>query len=430
MKIVIADPTISGLVTIPCMGVLYVAAMLEKGGHDVSVYFRSITDNWDRIGEYVAKENPDLVGVTCLQSLALKDALKTVKEIRNLCDAPIMMGGVHATVRYKEMLTQCPDIDVIALHEAEYTSVDIAHAVEQNEPFSTIKGVAYRDNGTIKVTEKRPFIENLDDLPFPARHLVPLEKFQYSSRGNMITSRGCPFGCVHCCVPAMQGLKFRARSPQNIVAEMRELAEVYNLDYSKFVDDTFSFDKNRIVEICNLLIEDPVDITWGCKVRSDRIDENLLGLLKEAGCVELFYATESASQKTLDLLGKKEKVERLEEAIKLTQKAGIRTAGFVHIALPFETKEEVLKTLQFVEDLNLDRLGIQVMAASPGCKVYDNFAEYGITPLGEDCIPDYEYNPAVLPTIETSELTKEDIIELIMNAVQVMMVVNAKQTHY
>ena len=415
MKVTVVDPATPDVGTVAPLGVMYVAAMLERGGHDVSVHFRSITDNWDRIGEYVAAESPDLIGVACVQSVNITRAMATVKKIRDYCEAPIMMGGVHPTMKYEEVLTQCPEVDVIALHEAEYTVMDIAHAVEYGGSFSTIKGIAYRDNSTVKVTERRPLFTNLDDLPFPARHLVPLEKFEYDSRGNMITSRGCPFACKFCCVSRMHGTAFRARSPQNVVAEMSELVDRFGIDYSKFVDDTFSYNRSRVVEICNLLTKDPIDITWGCNTRADRVDEKLLQTMKEAGCVDIYFGIESASQRILDRVGKNQTVEQVEKAIRLTQREGIKVIGSIVIGLPFETKKEVLKTLQFVESLNLDRLGIQILAPHPGCEIYDDLKEYGITLLNED----YTLQNQITPIIETSELTKEEIVELTMKAIEI-----------
>ncbi|MBU7046829.1 MAG: radical SAM protein [Theionarchaea archaeon] len=422
MKVIVVDPATPDVGTVAPLGVLYVASVLEEAGNEVTIKLRSLSDDWESIGEYVQGEDPDLVGVPCVQSVNINRALNTVKKIRAFCDAPIMMGGIHPTMKYEEVLMECPEIDVIALYEAEYTATDIASALEHGEPLSHVKGIAYTDNGRVKVTEERPFVTDLDSIPFPARHLVPMEKFEPDSRGNMITSRGCPYACAFCCVSRMHGTAFRARTPLNIVKEIKELEDKYDVYYSKFVDDTFSYSLPRVIELCNLLIEESLDHTWGCNTRADRVTSALLRKMKEAGCVDIYFGIESISQKILDIVGKKETTTQVEKAIKLSQEMGIKVTGSIVIGLPFETKQEILETLEFAENLHLDRLGIQVLVPHPGCEIYENLEEYGITLLNED----YTLQNQVTPVIETTELTKEDIIELAMKAVEISRALRAK----
>jgi anaerobic magnesium-protoporphyrin IX monomethyl ester cyclase len=303
------------------------------------------------------------------------------------------------------------------LQEGELTAVDIAHAVEHHTPFSHIPGIVYKDkpNGEIRKTEKRPFLEDLDSLPFPARHLVPLHKFESDSRGNMITSRGCPYACKFCCVSRMHGTAFRARSPENVLAEMRELVDTYDVHYSKFIDDTFSYSRNRVNTLCDLLIAEDIDMTWGCNTRADRVNKPLLSKMKKARCVDIYFGIESVNQHTLDAMGKGQTIQQVKKAITLTQECDIKVTGSIIIGLPFETREDVLRTLQFVEGLHLDRLGIQILAPHPGSDIYDNLKKYGITLLNDDYTLQNQFNPI----IETSELTKEDIIDLTLTALEI-----------
>lgn len=422
MKVVVVEPAKPSVGTVAPLGVLYVAAVLEEAGHTVIVKLRSISQDWNSIGEYVAGENPDLVGIACVQSVNIYNAMETARKIRRECDAPIVMGGIHPTMKYREVLSECPAVDIIALHEAEYTAVDIAEALEHGSSLSGVKGIAYRDNGKIKITERRPFLTDLDSIPFPARHLIPLEQFEPDSRGNMITSRGCPYACAFCCVSGMHGTVFRARSPKNVIEEMRELVDVYDVHYTKFVDDTFSYKVARVVDLCNLLTEESMDITWGCNTRADRVDEKLLAKMKAAGCVDIYFGIESASQRTLDSVGKNQAITQVEKAINLSKKMGIKVTGSIVIGLPFETKEDVLETLKFVESLDLDRLGIQTLVPHPGSLIYDNLEGYGVALLTED----YTLHNQVTPVVETTELTKEDIIELTMKAIEINMALRAK----
>jgi anaerobic magnesium-protoporphyrin IX monomethyl ester cyclase len=426
MKVVMIDSTKSGIATIPTLGVLYVASMVEKAGNEVKVELRSLSDDVEKIGKNVSGEDPELIGISCLHTANMKVLPDIAKSIRNYTDAPIMVGGTHPTIMYEEVLTQCPEIDFVVRGEAELTAVELAKALENNEPLSKVKGIAYRDNGNIIVTEKRPYIADIDTIPFPARHLIPMEKFQPSSRGNMISSRGCPLTCIHCCVPQVYGTAFRARTPQNIITEMKELIDVYDVDYTKFVDDTFGVDRNRVADFCDLLLKENLDISWGAKASAGKLDEHILKKMKEAGCQELFFAIPSSHQKSLDIFGNKAKIDVIERAIKITQKAGIKVTAILFIGLPFETRQDVLETIKFAENLNLTRIGLQLFAPVPGSEVYYNLEKYGITMLKEEDIPHYEFNPVASPVIETTELTKEDIVELAMKAVEIRLGARAK----
>jgi radical SAM superfamily enzyme YgiQ (UPF0313 family) len=175
-------------------------------------------------------------------------------------------------------------------------------------------------------------------------------------------------------------------------------------------------------------MEENLDILWACKASAGKLDEPLLKKMKEAGCQELFFAIPSSHQKTLDIFGNKARIDVIEKAIKLTLKTGIKVTTVLFVGLPFETKQDVLETIKFAENLNLTRIGLQLFAPVPGSEVYYNLEKYGITMLGEEDIPHYEFNPVATPVIETSELTKEDIIELAMKAVEIRLAARSK--HY
>ncbi|MBU7017092.1 MAG: cobalamin B12-binding domain-containing protein [Theionarchaea archaeon] len=426
MKVVMVDSTKSGIATIPSLGVLYVASVMEKAGNEVKVELLSLSDDVEKIGKNVSGEDPELIGISCLHTANMKVIPDIARSIRNYTDAPIMVGGTHPTIMYEDVLKKCPEIDFVVRGEAELTVVELGKALENDEPLSRVKGIAYRDNGNIVATEKRPYIADIDTIPFPARHLIPMEKFKPSSRGNMITSRGCPLSCIHCCVPQVYGSAFRARTPENIVKEIKELITDYDINYIKFVDDTSGVDRNRVADFCDLIMKENLDISWGAKASAGKLDEPLLKKMKEAGCQELFFTILSSHQKSLDMIGNKAKIDVIERAIKLTQKAGIKVTAIVFIGVPFETKQEVLETIKFAEALNLTRIGLQLFGPVPGSEVYYNLEKYGITMLKEDEIPQYEFNPVASPIIETSELTKEDIVELAMKAVEIRLEARAK----
>jgi anaerobic magnesium-protoporphyrin IX monomethyl ester cyclase len=368
----------------PPIGLEYIAAVLEKNNIEVKILdataedWKRVNDRgngvkylgmpFDDIAKRVAEEKPNVVGITML-SVDKINALRTAEAIRKISkDIVIVAGGAHVSAMPEETLSDS-NIDIITVGEGEYSMLDIVKELENEKPdLGKIKGIWYKKDGAIMRNEQRPLTENLDELPFPARHLVDYERYFEASkslqgsrslpkRGDVvITSRGCPFGCVFCSIRFSMGRGWRPRSPENVISEIEFLVEKYKIEHINFEDDNLTFDKDRMNRICDLLIEKGLNkkITWSTPngVRADRLDEPLLAKMKESGCVCIIVAPESGSQHVLDdIIHKSLRLEKVEEVVKICAKIGLHCDCFFVIGFPGETKENVEETLRFMDKI-------------------------------------------------------------------------------
>lgn len=209
-----------------------------------------------------------------------------------------VLGGCHITFLPEETVSSCPAIDVGVIGEGEVTMLDLMHSIENGRSLDAVDGVVIRDEGKIRKTRPRRLIEDLDTLPFPARHLLPMEKYaalgEMTPIGNVITSRGCPFRCIFCASSRLYGNTFRARSPENVFEEVSELVDKYRINFIEFVDDTFTINKKRSFRLAELLRK--LDVSWAFGSRVDTVSSELLKAFRRAGAIVFYMGIESASE--------------------------------------------------------------------------------------------------------------------------------------
>jgi magnesium-protoporphyrin IX monomethyl ester (oxidative) cyclase len=367
----------------PSIGLAYLGASLEKAGHDVKILdtgiekwkqvnkredgIRYIGMSWDDISERIKKEKPDIVGITTLtvDSYNAHQVAKIAKSVDK--EIKVVMGGCHVSVKPEETLSD-KNVDVVVMGEGEITIAELVDAIEKNKPLKNIKGILYKENGKIVKTVSRPFNQNLDDLPFPAWHLLPMEKFfeitsylQGSHLTNerhfsMITSRSCPYSCVFCSVRTIMGRGFRPRNPQKVIEEMEQLIDKYKIKILSIEDDNLTFDKERAERIFDLMIERGINkkIKWDTPngLRADTLDEPLLRKMKDSGAFHIFVSPESGSQRVVnEVIGKKLDLKKVEEVVRICKKIGLKIGCFFVIGLPGETKKEIEETVAFANKL-------------------------------------------------------------------------------
>jgi len=298
---------------------------------------------------------------------------------------------------------------------------ELVNSLESESKLSHVKGITYRSGGKIVSNPGRPLIENIDDIPFPAWHLLKMDSyFRLTARiltgkngFSMITSRGCPGRCKFCDTHIVWTRKYRARSPTNVVDEIEQLHDRYNIGFMVFVDDTFIVNKKRAIEICNQIIERGIDIKWECAGRVNLVNKEILAKMKEAGCNTIYYGIESGSQEVLDYINKGITLEQAKNAIKITKKAGIGTSAFFMIGFPSETEEDVKKTIEFNKRLPLDEHDtFSILTPFPGTELYKIMKDEGLL-LNEEW--DMYYNrraDEVLPPIRTRHLSSEELLRL------------------
>lgn len=322
--------------------------------------------SFENVKKKIEKDLPNIVGLTSLTVDAVNALLiaKSIKEINP--SIKIIMGGPHVCAVPEDVIND-PSIDMICIGEGEYTLLELAHELENEKPdLNKIKGLWFKENGKIIKNELRLPIQDLDALPFPARHLINYDKYfdasKYlqgsrrveSRRDTIISSRGCPFGCIFCTISISMGKKFRSRSPENVIKEIEEIVEKYNVGDIGFEDDNFTFDKERANKICDLIIKKGLNkkISWSTPngVRADTLDEELLKKMKESGCQEIILAPESGNQYVVDnIIKKRLNLEIVEKNAKLCKEIGLRCGMFFVVGSPGETKEQINDTIKFAE---------------------------------------------------------------------------------
>jgi radical SAM superfamily enzyme YgiQ (UPF0313 family) len=285
----------------------------------------------------------------------------------------IIVGGTHPTVMPEETI-QNKYFDYVVRGEGEYTFLELIN----DEPIEEIKGLTYiNKEGIIVNNPDREFIKDLDTVPFPGRSLYLNDK-DHMDFGYVMTGRGCPFECTFCASKKVWKKQTRYRSPKNVVEEIEHVHKTYGTKFFYFVDDTFTLKKKRTKEICNLLLEKNLDITWICDTRVDTIDEELLTLMKKSGCIRVKLGVETGCERLLSETKKGITKEQIRRAINLTKKVGIESTTYLMIGMPTETEEEIKETLAFARELESDYYSLSILAPYPGTEIYDDVIEGGI----------------------------------------------------
>ncbi|HDI46267.1 MAG TPA: radical SAM protein, partial [Candidatus Methanomethylia archaeon] len=278
-----------------------------------------------------------------------------------------------------------------------------------------IKGIAFRDEGKVIVTPPRPLIQNLDEIPFPARHLLPMDKYtvlgQQTVIGHVMSSRGCPFRCIFCSSSRIFGRVWRGRSPKNVVDEIEELCDKWKAKHIEFADDTFTLNMKRAEEISKEIIRRGLDIFWACGARVDTLRRELVQWMKKAGCHVIYIGVESGSQRILNLLKKGIRLEQVIKAVKWLKEAGMEITASYVIGTPGETKEEVERTIKFAVKLDTDFAQFTAMTPYPGTEVYEYAKREGLLLTN-----DWSKFTTIKPVMRTKELSAEEIEKLVSRA--------------
>ena len=386
-------------------GLAYIAAVLEKEGIEVQVLDFLITKySKGKLERKIADFTPEIIGVTSV-TMNYPIASKILHDCKEIDSNLInVIGGPHVSFWAEEALAEAPWIDIVVRGEGEYTMLEIARGKSLRE----IDGIAFRENRDIVLTEPRPWIENLDKLPFPARHLFPLSRYlTLSIDCGIITSRGCPFNCIFCLGPKMVGRKGRFRNTKLIVDEIEEILE-YGFKTINVADDLFTLNRKHLYAFCDEVMARKLKFKWSANSRVDTVDPELLGKMKEAGCSFICYGVESGNQKILDITRKKITREKIREAAKLTKDAGIKSLASFIIGLPGETKETLKESVNFANELG-PHYAFHLLAPFPGTEVRERTKEYGLRLLTNDWLK-YNANEAIIETegVSAAELTEID----------------------
>lgn len=395
-----------GLVA-PTLGIAYIAAVLEEKGIDVKIIDGSALEmSWEDLEKEIPKYSPDLIAVTAVTP-AIDQALRTAKIAKNTCpNAYVVLGGYHPTFTYNELLKN-DFIDIVVCGEGEYTMLELAEAIESGRNLRKVKGIATKDFKT----PPRPIIENLDEIPFPARHLLPMDKYKILNSklpvGTLISGRGCPFKCSFCASSALHGQKLRLRSAKNIVDEIEHLIDDHDAEMIAFMDDTFTVNRKRVEEICTDMKKRNLDVYWGCTARVDTLSRNILEKMKDAGCITLFVGVESADQQRLDDLNKQTTIERIKKTFELTKELNVRTIASAVLGMPGDNRQSIKNTIKFVKSLNPSYAVFSLATPYPGTRFYMKAREENLIK-----ITDWSKYSLMNPVLETVDCSLDELKNL------------------
>lgn len=414
MKTVLINPPQNTKYPQPPLGLASIAAVLEGENYQAEILdANALQLSESEIAEEIG--NVDITGITAMTPF-INSAIKVAKEIKKeKPGSTVIVGGAHVTVLPEETLSNVPEIDIIVRGEGEETVVELYNALKSGISLQNVRGITYRDNGRVISTPMRPPIADLDSLPFPAYHLLPLHRYKlHPPHGRklpfmaILTSRGCPYNCIFCSKPIF-GRKVRSQSPQRIASEVEYLEEKFKVKEIAFYDDIFTLDKKRIAKLAEEFKQRNLNLPWTCETRVDLVTEELLKAMKEAGCYMIAYGIESGNQTILDNLRKKITIAQVRKAIKMTHDIGIQSIGYFMLGSPGETPATIRQTIDFANYLPLDFAQFSVTIPFPGTDLYNLYLKQGIGNENWDNFVYANLRSISAPVFETASLSKGDL---------------------
>jgi len=366
----------------PPLGLLYIAAFLKQNNIDVRlIEARTRGLSHEEVIEEVKKEDPDFVGITAITA-RINSALylsAKVKEINP--DIKVILGGPHVHLEHRTVINN-PSVDFCVRGEGEITVLHLITCVLNSGNLRDIRGITFKEkNNEVIVTPDRPFIQDLDILPFPDRGLLQSPAYKGTwTEGEafspMLATRGCPFLCKFCAAHAIWGKLPRRRSVENVLDELGQIYNEFWVRYVRFVDDLLVLNQKWAIELCKGMIERGMnDLSWACDGRVGLMSKELLGELKKANCKVIFYGIEFGNQRILDLCKKGFTIKQVKETIEMTLKAGICSYGYFMLGYPTETVETVEDTInlaiELALDYGMDGAGFSVVTPFPGTALYE-----------------------------------------------------------
>lgn len=390
----------------PHTGIAYLSGFLKQHGVHVDIYDERI-DGPENLPLLLNRLDYDLLGVTAF-SYSLRNVYSTISRIKELTRIPLVVGGPHVSVSKGDIL-QRTQADFAIKHEGEYTLLELLNALKNHKSdYRGIEGLIWRAPDEIIENKDRPLIHDLDSLPYPDYESFGIERYHCYTRKMLpiITQRGCPYPCNFCSVPLTMGKSFRARTPENTVAELEQW---FNKGWRhfQFNDDVFNIRRERVMAICRLIRERGLRITWELYngIRANIVDEEMLVAMKDAGCVLISYGCESGNPEILRVIRKGLTLEQVRHAVELTHRVGIRCSVNFIVGHPKETYEQAMDSVHFARSLPATFVNFYNNTPYPGTTLYEWITQNAKI-LFPDFLSDLSYRDGE-PIYETPEFTRE-----------------------
>jgi anaerobic magnesium-protoporphyrin IX monomethyl ester cyclase len=400
----------------PPLGLGYLAAVLEKNHYTVEVIDCQASKlSPEEFKREISKRQPTIVGATATTRLynSALELIQIAKEAHPNCLT--LIGGPHVTFWDENALKECPQLDVVVRREGENTLLELVQRLEAGKSYYDVVGTTCRKGKEFVRNPDRPHIEDLDEIPFPARHLWDLDNLRKAEDiFYLITTRGCVFWCEFCATVRMFGRKYRMRSVKNVVDELEFLHKTYGATVFTFNDDAFTVDQARTEELCNEIMKRGLKIKWNCGTRVDMITKELLIKMKNAGCASVWFGVESGTQQVLDEMKKGISLEQTLRTIGWVIELGLRPVPNVLLGFPGETKEMAWKTIKFAEKVSPYNIAMYNIATPyPGTPMYDAVIKNGWLR-----VTNFDLYDATTPIFETPMFSLKELEELYEKAFQ------------
>ncbi len=396
----------------PPLGLAYLASALSGVGIEVKIldlvvfpYSRTMLQN------VLEQFQPQMAGLTAV-TMTFDNAIGVVRDIKRLNpDIVTVMGGPHVTFCARDTIINHSELDIIVLGEGERTIVELSRAFDNGHNWESVNGIAYRKGSEIRYTAQRELVAGLDDLPLPARHLLPLGRYRALGMPvSLITSRGCPFKCIFCVGRKMVGSRVRYRSSKKVVDEM-EYLNTLHFHQINVADDLFTADPKHCLAVCDEIVKRRLNITWTSFARVDTVSEKILTAMKAAGCSAVSFGIESGNPQILKTIRKGITREQVVKAVNMCRRAGVKPYASFILGLPGETPQTIQETMDFGEELKALGLsyGFHLLAPFPGTEIRENSNQYGIKILTDDW-SQYHANRAIVETPAVDRQTLDKIV--------------------
>jgi anaerobic magnesium-protoporphyrin IX monomethyl ester cyclase len=400
----------------PPMGILTLAAVLEASGHSVTVVdceAEGLTP--DALVQRILDDRADVFGCgSTTPEFHLAD--EVLRFVKDRTGVTTVLGGPHGTILSDEVMAGSPHIDFVVRREGEVTFPALLDALASAGSVADIAGVSYRsEDGTVIHNEDRPLVVDLDAFPAPAWHLVDMESYcvpdpqrGVQTCGTIQTARGCPFSCSFCY--PMFGHRVRRKSVGRVLDEIEELVKVHGVESLYFIDDTITLEPERLMAICDGMIERDMVVPWQCLARADSVRDDMLERMRAAGCVQVSLGIESGNQGILDSMRKRTTLEMVEHACTKLRGVGFETRGSFVIGLPGDSRKTIRETIEFAKRIDLDRASFNIFTPYPRTATVDDpdmSAKY--TVLSTDWSQYTRHGNAV---IELPDVSRDELIEL------------------
>lgn len=363
----------------PSLGLLYLAAVARDHGYQTAIIESDIENlDADQVTDRLLKEQPDYIGIT-LFTVGVWQAAQIARKIKlRLPTTKIVVGGPHISSMSMETMQRFPEFDIAVIHEGEQVLPELLQHLELNSDLNNVNGIIFRDQTGLQKTSPAPTINELDSLPLPAWDLLPgfpdtclpaIFDYPQGPVTTLAASRGCPFLCKFCDTSTF-GAKVRANSPQNVFNTMKYLNERFGVRHIQFVDDLFLASRVRTLELCDLIIDNQLSMTWSCTARVDTVKPDVLKKMKQAGCWEISFGLETGSNELLQKMEKAARIEISEQAINWTSEAGIRCKGLFMLGYPGENEQTIELTKAFTRRIPMTTMNLSKFTPYPGSPIY------------------------------------------------------------